>query len=77
MSGKNICTDMEARPAKDPLYYFNETAVGIRCPGNPKDFNYVIRDWYCNMQRTCSAWGWCQGDLAPWKKNATYYRKEG
>lgn len=72
----NICMDKPARPPKDPFYIYDESSTSIRCPGNSKDYNYIIRDYYCTGQRTCSAWGWCQGEAVS-AKNATYYRDEG
>ena len=38
-------------------YYYDEGKTGNRCTGE-------LKQWQCDGARTCSAYGWCQGNSA-------------
>ena len=54
-----------SRPAKGTGYNYNEAVTGNRCPKSATDpfngKNYANRNYFCDGQRTCSPFGWCQG----------------
>lgn len=72
---QNICNMQLPRAYKNPFYKYDEKQTSIRCPNDATDQYYAVRDWYCDGQRTCSLYGWCQGDLHK-PKSATYYYDE-
>lgn len=50
-----------SRPAKNANYHYNEAVTGNKCPETSSDHNWAHRDYYCDGNRKCSAFGWCQG----------------
>ncbi len=50
-----------SRPPKSANYHYDEAITSNKCPNSSSDPNYANRNYYCDGNRTCSQFGWCQG----------------